>query len=96
MLFTPNRMIVATLLAIFTFSHAAQADRIHWTGAVDSDLFNESNWTAFSTGMPPAPGTIDPGVAVNHDLEIRGGPAAVVNEAGLSTFWCSVPTAAVR
>lgn len=85
-----NLMLSLFLLSMLTVPVCA--DVYNWTGAVDNDAFNESNWE-----LDGSPGTnipqIDPGVAINQDLvissgtpDIGGGPFQLGEDLGSLTL----------
>ena len=69
----PHALILILAFAgivAFALGGQAQAATFTWTGTADSDLFNTDNWS-------PAGLVIAPAVAVNSDLIIDSGTAAV-------------------
>ena len=78
-----------TILLLF-IGNIANAQTIVWTGAANSDFFNEANWKDSVTNAIPAagtinPGTIDPGTNINLTLQINSA-AAVITASGSIQF----------
>ena len=65
------------LLAVVLVAGVCQADVITWTGASNTDFFNEANWTQQSTGNPPAAGTVNSGVIIPFEVVIGAGANVV-------------------
>ena len=75
--------LVTPLLAI-ACPGVAFGFSVTWTGAVDSDAFNEANWLPFLSNTPPAEGTVDPGSPIDLIVEVPGGTPAA--DASLGAF----------
>ena len=71
------KIVVAIVVLVAMMGMSVRATEYTWTGAVDSDFFNELNWED-GAGFSPAAGTIDPDpVSINHDLVIPSGTPEV-------------------
>lgn len=64
--------ILFLLVGYFT-----NAQTIVWTGAANSDFFNEANWKDSVTNVVPLPGTINPSTNINLTLQINSASATI-------------------
>lgn len=57
---------------VFLLASSANAQDIVWTGsAANNNFFDEGNWKNSVTNLAPASGSLDPGVAINLQLQIN-------------------------
>jgi hypothetical protein len=80
-----RRNFTFLLILLFTVVNLSVAQTLRWTGAVDTSFFNENNWTEAETGLVPAAGTVDPGVAINKHLIIEYATANVGGSSGITS-----------
>jgi len=77
-------LLLISIQLIFLFPMFSQ--NLIWTGrAGDAAFFNESNWKNTATNNVPAAGTIDPGVAINANLNIINATDLIGGTSGIST-----------
>jgi hypothetical protein len=65
-----NMKFKLLFFSIFLFSIASYSQDLVWTGAVDSNFFNELNWKFSNSNNAPEAGTINNNVAINVEVSI--------------------------
>lgn len=66
------------LVFILVNFNLTSAQDLYWTGAAASpDFFDESNWLQSEDNAVPPEGTLDPGSAINLNLEIENAPTSI-------------------
>jgi hypothetical protein len=72
------------LVIILLNSTLIAAQYLYWTGAAASpDFFDESNWLQSEDNAVPPEGTLDPGSAINLNLEIENAPTVIFANAAI-------------
>lgn len=74
-----KRILPLGTTIIFLLGFFANAQDIVWTGsASNNDFFDEGNWKNSATNLAPSSGSIDPGLAINLQLQINAVATTIV------------------
>ena len=72
-----NKIVLFRTMLFLFIGFYTNAQTLVWTGATNSDFFDEGNWKNSATNLVPSSGTINPNQSINLPLQINNGTADI-------------------